>query len=96
MTERKRPLRDIAAGIDAHLRRFEADPNINTLSMKRTLAYYHARARVAGRYVGVMYVSYQDWCRLTRDEAEAYLAWLDAGNVGQHYRITKTGATPSV
>ncbi len=87
-------LKDIAAKIDAHLKRFEADPKINTSATRSSIRpYYGAGAGVAGAYVSVTYVSFQGARTLDRDEALRYLAWLDAGNVGQHYKaIPNTGA----
>ena len=87
-------LHDIAARIDAHLKRFEADKSgVNRdrgrgpsgLSWEsRGRPFYRAGASAAGRYVYVRYVSYQGLSRLKRGEALAYLAWLDAGNVGTY------------
>lgn len=80
-------LTEIAERINAHLKRFERDAKINIRHQifNRT-PYYNAGAGIAGRYVHVGYVSYgQDDSHLTRTEAEKYLVWLDAGNVGKHY-----------
>lgn len=83
-------LRDIAAKIGAHLKRFEADKlGVNKDDRGDGTGcrpYYIAGAGVAGRYVWVRYVSYQGAQHLTREEALAYLAWLDAGNVGRHFQ----------
>lgn len=84
-------LKEVAAKIDAHLSRFEADPKINALSSSSKIhPYYNACAYVAGRYVGIRYVSFQSTDKITKAEAEVYLAWLDAGNVGKHYRMGKS------
>ena len=85
--------KEIAERISAHLKRFEADPAINvetsrgpnTPPGKGLRAFFNARARVAGARVGVTYISYQNSTNLKKVEAEKYLAWLDAGNVGRHY-----------
>jgi len=54
--------------------------------------YYGAGAWYSGgSKLGVRYISYQSQTFLTRSEAEAYLAWLDAGNVGRHYRSLEGG-----
>ncbi len=92
-------LTDIAKAIDAHLRRFEADPQINAerhyespITGQREIAgrpYYRAGAWRGGRYVMVKYISFQNAAALTREQAEAYLAWLDAGNVGRHYKMMR-------
>lgn len=90
-------LDEIAKRIAAHLRRFERDPEINRKrkydeAAKRWVdhqgglgSYWHASAQRAGSRVAVVYVSYQGATNLTRGEALAYLAWLDAGNVGTHW-----------
>jgi hypothetical protein len=36
-----------------------------------------------------VYISHQGECFLKRAEAEKYLAWLDAGNVGKHYGVPR-------
>ena len=83
-------LAEIANRIHAHLRRFEADPKINVSeSGKPTGArkYFCTNAYSAGGRVFVIYVTYQGRNSLTKAQALAYLAWLDAGNVGKHYRV---------
>ena len=89
---------EIAPRIDAHLRRFEADPVINA---KRDVdpgrfgsgwtPYWNAGAysgNGASR-VYVTYVRYQGQTALTREEAQRYLEWLDAGNVGRHHEALR-------
>ena len=81
-------LKEIADKISVHLKRFEDDPVINAPYNGKRLGfhpYYRAGAHSGGRYVYVGYVAYQGSAHLTKDEAERYLAWLDAGNVGRHY-----------
>jgi hypothetical protein len=83
----KPPLRDLASAICGYLHRFERDSKINAPDKPRgTTPYYNAWAYVAGRYVVVCYVSYQGRSNLTRDEAQVYLDWLKAGNVGTHFQ----------
>lgn len=83
---KKRPLKEIAAAISTHLHRFEASKKINAPHPKyKTRPYYMAWSGASGAYVKVVYVSYQGSSCLRREEAEAYLAWLDARNVGRHY-----------
>ena len=48
-----------------------------------------ARAFVAGRYIGICYVNYQGHSNVTRADAERYLEWLDAGNVGKHHQAPR-------
>ncbi len=79
-------LQEIATRIHAYLKRFEHDPKINVPDRGSTIhPYYWARAWAAGSRVGVVYVTFQGPTYLTKGEAERYLAWLDAGNVGSHY-----------
>jgi hypothetical protein len=84
----KPKLKDIAAQIAAHLRRFEADPKINAQPKGRmTRPYYCVNSWAAGPRVFVRYISFQDEFSFTRDEALGYLAWLDAGNAGKHFDV---------
>jgi len=46
---------------------------------------YKAYAWRAGNRVKVRYKSFWNPSSLTRVEADAYLAWLDAGNNGTHF-----------
>lgn len=100
-------LTEIAERIDAHLRRMERDPAINIrrdynkstwrweVSESGIATYYGANARRSGSRVRVVYVSYQGASTLKRDEAAAYLAWLDAGNNGTHYEQQSRAAAGS-
>lgn len=88
MSDKRLPVRTIAKQIDAHLRRFEADPVINAWIDGKAgglRPYYGAGALATGRFVSIFYIRYQGRSTLPRDEAEQYLAWLDAGNVGKHF-----------
>lgn len=78
-------LKEIAELIAAHLKRFELDPAINTKSGMNS-KYYHTNSWVAGSKIGIRYISYQSNYFLTKNEALLYLAWLDEGNVGSHWR----------
>ena len=88
-------LKDIASRIRAHLRRFEADPKINTTRPEPYggVPYFGAGAYSAGRFVYVKYINYQGSSYLTKDEATRYLAWLDAGNIGRHYEAFREAAS---
>jgi len=93
--------KEIGERIDAHLQRIEHDPKLNPSKHydKKTdrwivdktgtgiRAFYNASARGIGTRVYVIYVSYQGGSFIDLDVAEAYLAWLDAGNVGNHYQF---------
>lgn len=83
-------LQEIASRISAHLRRFESSPETNpTDRVYKTRPFYCSGAYCPprGRRIRVTYVSYQGASQLTREEAERYLAWLDAGNVGKHHKV---------
>lgn len=77
--------KEIAERISSYLRQFNADPSVNHKG-----AYYNPGAWVGGNRVMVMYVSFQGTSSLTRDEALAYLAWLDDGGVGRHYEAQRS------
>lgn len=87
-------MKELAARISAHLKRFEADPEINRHAaarreQDRTVPYYTARAFVAGAWIGIVYVSYQGATNVPRADAERYLAKLDAGFVGRHFEALR-------
>jgi hypothetical protein len=80
-------MQEISDRIDAHLKRFEADPEINALNKYKTKPYYGAGSFYgAGSKIGVSYVSYQGTTFLSKSDALEYLKWLDAGNIGRHYK----------
>lgn len=89
MAERRPTLKELAARISAHLTRFEWDPTINR-RVQGLQPYYRAGAwYTGGAKILVKYIAYQHGTYLTRTEAEAYLTWLDAGNVGTHYSVLR-------
>ena len=88
MQTKVRPLSEVAEAISKHLSRFETDSSINTRLGRGGEAlrrFYGSGSYASGRFVYVSYISYQGASFLTRVEAEKYLSWLDAGNVGRHY-----------
>ena len=86
-------LKEIGNRINAYLKRFEANKEINATDPKYgTRPYHYPHAVANGRYVAVQYVTYHGVIHLTKNEAVEYLAWLDAGNVGEHWRVPKTAA----
>lgn len=88
MISPQRPsLAEIAERIDAHLKRFEADPAINLpMGTGRARMY-----RNAGAYyfkhgvVVVQYVAYHTATSMDGANAWGYLQWLDAGGIGKHW-----------
>lgn len=80
-------LTEIAKRITWHLCCFEADHDINE-SGPYGRRYYMPRARRSGARIRIAYKSFQQpGSPLTRDEATAYLAWLETGNVGTHFNF---------
>lgn len=77
-------LTETAAKIDAYLRLMEVDSKRNKRPNGEGVRFWNAGALRGGRFVMVCYIRYQGWRSLTREEAERYLAWLDAGNYGKH------------
>ena len=96
-------LTETANAIATHLIRFSRTPSsasktwIDSAGTERelTLFWYPVCYR-AGPRVKVKYVSYQYESSLTKAEAEQYLAWLDAGNVGRHYDAKKAAYAEGV
>lgn len=87
--------------IDEHLRRLEADEALNprrrfdtdrktwVLDPTGMPSFYGARAAGDRYRVWVIYVSFQGGSYMSIEDAEKYLAWLDAGNVGRHYEALR-------
>lgn len=82
-------LDEIARKITGYLKKFENDPGINITSKYGTTRYYQSCAFKCGRFVAIRYVSYHPHSPLSKTDALAYLAWLEAGNVGKHWDIKK-------
>jgi hypothetical protein len=82
-------LTEIAARIAAHLRRLESSRTTNPVNKWKTTKYYYAFARRAGNRVRITYVTHQGGDNVTRDEALAYLAKLDAGFTGKHWEAER-------
>lgn len=85
-------LKEIAARIAAHLKRFENDPAINVTPEGRAMSilpYWHSNAWSSGNRVFIAYVSFQHTSSLTKSEALAYLEKLDNGFVGRHFNVPK-------
>jgi len=87
--------------IDAHLKRIEGDPALNprrrfdkereewVLDPRGVPAYYRAGAAGDRHRVWVIYVTYQGGSYMSIEDAEKYLAWLEAGNVGRHFKALR-------
>ena len=76
-------LKEIANEINKYLKQFEANED------RHTACYYNSFAIAAGRFVQIIYVSYQGHSSLTKQEALEYLNWLQEGNVGRHYDMRR-------
>lgn len=92
MLELKIP--DLAKRIDAHLKRLEADTAANRTANGRA-RFFTPSCRANGRFVAVTYVSYQSSSNMTKAEAAAYLAKLDAGYMGRHFEALRETPSPS-
>lgn len=83
---------EIAERINVHLKTAEADREWNEYDHRGMILskLYHAHASAGksktAKYVHVVYVSYQGRTRLSKADAESFLAWLDEGNRGTHYQ----------
>jgi hypothetical protein len=80
-------LKEIAEKINAYLHKFEKDPKMSGPPGRSR--FWGSMAYQAGRYVMIVYVSYQGASSLTREEAEKYLEFLDGGGKGKHYLCEK-------
>ncbi len=85
-------LKEIAEKINVYLKGFENDPEINQYTDGRggnLHPYWHSVSFASGKYLGVTYISYQGPLYLKKADAEKYLEWLVAGNVGKHWAALK-------
>jgi hypothetical protein len=94
--------RDLGEKINVHLQRFQRDPKINPSKRYDNTTktwvsdehgireYFGAKAFSDRRRVRIVYVSYHGASFLSIEDAKKYLAWLDAGNVGSHYKVLWT------
>lgn len=92
---------ELGQKINAHLKRIERDPKLNPgkrydQDTKTWVpdnlghrSYYGAGARGDRHRVWVIYVAYQGGSHLRIEDAEKYLAWLDAGHVGHHFQALR-------
>ena len=87
MNKKQMPLKEIAARIDQHLKRLEAEDTAARKASGGNAHYYCAGAWATPTRVSVTYVTYQgsDW--LTRAEAEQYLESLDSGSSAKHFQL---------
>lgn len=85
-------LKELAERIGAHLRRFADDPVLSRGAWGKSARFWSPYCGVAGRFVVVRYVSYQGNINITKAEATAYLAKLDAGYVGRHFEALREPA----
>lgn len=94
-------LKEIAEKINAHLKRWEADPVINKNTKpdrSGSSDYYDARAWASGARVGIQYIGYQGFSHMSKAEAEEFLSLIEGGYVGKHFHVvgkfSKKQATP--
>ena len=96
----------LAQKINAHLRRIENDKVLNpgrrfdkdhktwVPDEMGTRSFYGARAMGDRHRVWIIYVTYQGGNYVPIADAETYLAWLDAGNVGRHFEALREKKLP--
>lgn len=86
-------LAEIARRIKAHLDRLAANPE-TARNAKGHARFWTPNAFVAGRYVKVIYVSYQHTSALSKEEALRYLEALDAGCTVPHFTLNPPVRSP--
>lgn len=74
--------KQIASRIDAFLKGFEKDSNIN-ICRDGAWDYFMPNVQSRGRWVWVEYAP-PTISALSKPSAIRYLAWLEAGNIGTH------------
>lgn len=88
----KTPGQEIAARIEAHLRVFERDREVNVVRRgRRTFNTPRAVALEGPERVTVQYHAARLIYTLTLHNARQYLAWLDAGYKGAHWDLPSGG-----
>lgn len=87
-------LKDIADKIKTHLKKWEADPSINTKT-RGLSRFFCPWAHASGNRVGVCYVSFQGTTYLTKSEALTYLSALDEGFIGTHWQFERKAKAAS-
>lgn len=88
-------LNEIAKRIDDHLRRMEADPSINKpRTSVSSPSFYKPVAVRCGPKLGISYVCYQHMDKISKADAERYLAALDRGDTRRHYSVLRDEVKP--
>ena len=72
-------LKDIAAEINEHLRRLEAEQKAKDPNEEGRLRYFGASAYAAGPKVGIQHITYRGARNFSREAARCYLSLLRAG-----------------
>ena len=91
LKHKPRTLADLVDGIAGYLKMFERDPVINARpipyaawSFPTLPPYGSTSARRTRSGVALNYSALGTTYELPREQAERYLVWLEAGNVGKH------------
>ena len=96
----------LAQKINTHLQRIEHDKTLNpgkrfdkdektwVPDEKGARSFYGAHSMGDRHRVWIIYVTYQGGSYLPIEDAETYLAWLDAGNVGRHFAALRGASKP--
>ncbi len=83
-------MKELGQRINAHLLRLEADKKWNVRKDGKGSRLWNCGACASGKWIYITYVSYQGTRHVSRDDAEKYLAWLDAGHGGSHWQALGT------
>lgn len=81
----------LASAIDGYLKHFVATQTSQDNPDEGRGAFYLASAYARQNRVVITYISYQGETPITIEEAERYLEWLGAGNVGRHFEALRDG-----
>ena len=76
---------ELADALNAYLIEMARADAPNHKGPDAKILYFGSKARAAGAYVAITYISYQGARNVPRADAELYLAWLDSGKCGRHY-----------
>lgn len=86
----------IGQRINKHLKRMEADPEINPVDPKhQTRPFSMASAHGHGSSVRICYVSYHGGQSLTKRDAAHYLGMLESGFTGTHWDAFENSPPPA-
>jgi hypothetical protein len=89
MTTRLTDRDDVAARIDAHLRRLEAGTPRYAQTGQVMFSFASAWTHGRGSFLYVLYKPVERTYSLRLAQAKRYLAWLDLGGCGKHLDVPR-------